>query len=75
MPKMLFFVARLGQFIAGAPSGYLYTAPTPNGHKVAIALEELSLPYRLHILDLEKRQQKEGWYLKTRPRFRAPGSG
>ena len=30
-----------------------YTAPTPNGYKVAIALEELELPYRLHVLDLE----------------------
>ena len=25
----------------------LYTAATPNGHKVSIALEELALPYTL----------------------------
>jgi GSH-dependent disulfide-bond oxidoreductase len=49
-----------------------YTAATPNGHKVAIALEELALPYRLHILDLEKRQQKEEWYLRINPNGRIP---
>ena len=32
-----------------------YTAATPNGHKVAITLEELALPYKLHILDLAVR--------------------
>jgi hypothetical protein len=26
----------------------LYTAATPNGHKVSIALEELGLPYTVH---------------------------
>jgi len=32
----------------------LYTAPTPNGHKVSIALEELGLPYEMRVLDLSK---------------------
>ena len=27
----------------------LYTAPTPNGYKASIALEELGLPYEVHI--------------------------
>jgi len=30
----------------------LYTAPTPNGHKVSICLEELGLPYRVHVVNL-----------------------
>ena len=30
----------------------LYTSPTPNGWKVAIALEELELPYEAHVLKL-----------------------
>jgi GSH-dependent disulfide-bond oxidoreductase len=49
-----------------------YTGPTPNGYKVAIALEELELPYILHALNLEKRQQKEDWYLRINPNGRIP---
>jgi GST-like protein len=49
-----------------------YTSPTPNGYKVAIALEELGLKYRLHVFDLEKRQQKEDWYLRINPNGRIP---
>ena len=30
----------------------LYTAATPNGHKISIALEELELPYRVHAVDI-----------------------
>jgi glutathione S-transferase len=30
----------------------LYTAAAPNGHKVSIAMEELTLPYTLKVLDL-----------------------
>ncbi|HUB46042.1 MAG TPA: glutathione S-transferase N-terminal domain-containing protein [Acetobacteraceae bacterium] len=48
------------------------TGPTPNGYKVAIALEELALPYNLHALDLEKRQQKEDGYLRINPNGRIP---
>ena len=35
----------------------LYTAATPNGHKVSIALEELGLPYSLRVLDLSANEQ------------------
>ena len=50
----------------------LYTAPTPNGHKVSITLEELELPYRLHALDLGAGQQKEPWFLAINPNGRIP---
>ncbi len=50
----------------------LYTAATPNGHKVSIVLEELGLPYTVHALDLMKREQKEDWYLKINPNGRIP---
>ncbi|HRP96558.1 MAG TPA: glutathione S-transferase N-terminal domain-containing protein [Rhodocyclaceae bacterium] len=50
----------------------LYTAATPNGHKVSIALEELSLPYTMHTLDLSRRQQKQDWFLKINPNGRIP---
>lgn len=50
----------------------LYTAATPNGHKVSIALEEMGLPYTLHALDLHAGQQKEPWFLKINPNGRIP---
>ena len=50
----------------------LYTAATPNGHKISIALEELSLDYTLHVLDLSQREQKEPWFLRINPNGRIP---
>ena len=50
----------------------LYTAATPNGHKVSIALEELELPYNLHLLDLGKNEQKQPDYLAINPNGRIP---
>ncbi|WP_313951358.1 glutathione S-transferase N-terminal domain-containing protein [Accumulibacter sp.] len=50
----------------------LYTAATPNGHKISIALEELALPYRVHLLSLSKREQKEAWFLAINPNGRIP---
>ena len=50
----------------------LYTAATPNGHKVSIALEELALPYELHVLNLGAREQKQDWFLALSPNGRIP---
>jgi glutathione S-transferase len=50
----------------------LYTAPTPNGHKASITLEELELPYTLHAVDLGAGQQKEPWFLAINPNGRIP---
>ena len=50
----------------------LYTAATPNGWKVSIALEELGLPYRVHAIRLEKLEQKEPWFLALNPNGRIP---
>ncbi|QJE73245.1 glutathione S-transferase family protein [Aerophototrophica crusticola] len=50
----------------------LYTAPTPNGHKVSCTLEELGLPYTVHALDLSKGVQKEPWFLAINPNGRIP---
>jgi GSH-dependent disulfide-bond oxidoreductase len=50
----------------------LYAAPTPNGHKISIALEELELPYALHVLDLGKNEQKEPWFTALNPNGRIP---
>ena len=50
----------------------LYTAATPNGHKVSIALEELALPYTLQVLDLAKGEQKLPAFLAINPNGRIP---
>lgn len=42
----------------------LYTAGTPNGHKVNILLEELGLKYTVHSIAISKNVQKEEWFLK-----------
>jgi GST-like protein len=50
----------------------LYTAPTPNGWKASIMLEETGLPYRVTPIELGKLVQKEAWYLKINPNGRIP---
>lgn len=50
----------------------LYTASTPNGWKASIALEELGLPYRVHRIDLGKKEQKSPEYLRLNPNGRIP---
>ncbi|MEW6268933.1 MAG: glutathione S-transferase N-terminal domain-containing protein [Thermodesulfobacteriota bacterium] len=50
----------------------LYTAPTPNGHKASIALEELGLPYEVHAINLMAGEQKRPEYLKLNPNGRIP---
>ncbi len=50
----------------------LYTAPTPNGWKVSIMLEELGLPYTVRALRLQDGEQKEDWYLRLNPNGRIP---
>jgi GSH-dependent disulfide-bond oxidoreductase len=50
----------------------LFTAPTPNGWKASITLEELGLPYKVRRIDFEKREQKEPWFLEINPNGRIP---
>ena len=47
-----------------------YTSPTPNGHKVSIALEELELPYEVHVVNLMSGDQKKPEFLKINPNGR-----
>ncbi len=50
----------------------LYTAETPNGWKISIALEEVRLAYTVHALALSKNEQKALSYLKINPNGRIP---
>jgi GST-like protein len=50
----------------------LYTAPTPNGWKASVALEELGLPYDVHIINLLAGDQKQPDYLRLNPNGRIP---
>jgi len=50
----------------------LYTAPTPNGYKISIMLEETGLPYEAHALDLGKKDQKRPEFLAINPNGRIP---
>jgi GST-like protein len=49
-----------------------YTAPTPNGKKVAIMLEELGVSYKEHGIDLKSNQQKSPEFLAINPNGKIP---
>jgi GST-like protein len=50
----------------------LHTAPTPNGRKATIALEEIGVPYKAEILDLSSEIQKGEDFLKLNPNHKIP---
>jgi GST-like protein len=50
----------------------LYTAPTPNGWKITIMLEECGLPYRVHPVDLSRGEQHRESFLEISPNGRIP---
>jgi GST-like protein len=50
----------------------LYTAPTPNGHKASITLEELEIPYEVHIVNILAGDQKQPEFLCINPNGRIP---
>ena len=50
----------------------LYTAGTPNGWKVSMALEEMALPYHVNLINLGKGEQRDPEYLKICPNGRIP---
>ena len=50
----------------------LYTAATPNGRKISIALEELGLDYYVHHVHLGRQEQKSPSFLRLNPNGRIP---
>lgn len=49
-----------------------YSAPTPNGWKVSMALEEMEIEYKLLLVDLGKGEQHHPDFLKLSPNGRIP---
>jgi len=54
------------------PSIDLYTAATPNGHKISIMLEEIVMPYTVHVIDLGRKEQRTPEFLALNPNGRIP---
>ena len=50
----------------------LYYWPTPNGHKITIALEEMELPYSIKYVDISKGQQFKSEFLSFSPNNKIP---
>jgi GST-like protein len=50
----------------------LYTADTPNGQKITIALEELGLPYALHHVGLSAGEQHRPPFSEMSPNHKIP---
>ncbi len=50
----------------------LYYAPTPNGHKITLFLEEAQLAYRLIRVDIGKGEQFRPQFLAISPNNKIP---
>ncbi len=50
----------------------LHAYNTPNGRKVSVALEEMGLPYSVHVVDITKDQQFKPEFLAISPNNRIP---
>lgn len=54
------------------PEIELFYWPTPNGHKITIALEEMALPYRVTLVNIGAGDQFKPDFLKIAPNNRMP---
>lgn len=50
----------------------LYTFTTPNGRKPTIMLEELEIPYNIHVVDIRKNDQFTPEYIAINPNSKIP---
>jgi GSH-dependent disulfide-bond oxidoreductase len=50
----------------------LYAFDTPNGRKISVALEEMGLPYDVHVVDITKGEQNDPAFLKISPNNKIP---
>jgi GSH-dependent disulfide-bond oxidoreductase len=50
----------------------LYTFTTPNGRKASIMLEEIGLPYNVHVIDITKNDQFSPEFIAINPNSKIP---
>jgi GSH-dependent disulfide-bond oxidoreductase len=50
----------------------LYTFTTPNGRKASIMLEEVELPYTIHVIDIRKDDQFTPEFIAISPNSKIP---
>lgn len=50
----------------------LHAFDTPNGRKISVALEEMGLPYEVHVVDIGRREQFDPAFLKISPNNKIP---
>lgn len=50
----------------------LYAFDTPNGRKISVALEEMGLPYEVHVVDITQGEQFDPAFLKISPNNKIP---
>lgn len=49
-----------------------YTYPTPNGRKISVMLEEVELPYTVHVVNITKNEQFTPEFLALNPNNKIP---
>ena len=50
----------------------LFSAPTPNGTKITIMLEEISAEYKITLINLKKNEQFKSEFIKISPFSKIP---
>ena len=50
----------------------LYAFDTPNGRKISVALEEMALPYTVHVVDITRGEQHEPAFVAISPNHKIP---
>lgn len=50
----------------------LYAFDTPNGRKISVALEEMGLPYEVHVVDITQGEQHAPEFVRLSPNHKIP---
>ena len=50
----------------------LHAFDTPNGRKISVALEEMALPYSVHVVDITRGEQHEPGFVAISPNHKIP---